>query len=220
MFIVDCQQSTPEWHEARLGKATASKFQDILSEPRAKKDKDEGKLSETANTYMMTLLAEILTGQQVELFGRPLEWGTEQEEPARIYYEFIYDVEVKALGFVMPNEQSLIGVSPDGLVGDKGMIEIKCPFNSVNHLKTVLSGEMPKSHMAQVQGNLWVLEREWCDFISYDPRMTSDNMKFFMKRIYRDDVYIKNLSQKLDSFCATLIKRVAECQSFSNAKVA
>ena len=164
MFIVDCQQSTPEWHEARLGKATASKFQDILSEPRAKKDKDEGKLSETANTYMMTLLAEILTGQQVELFGRPLEWGTEQEEPARIYYEFIYDVEVKALGFVMPNEQSLIGVSPDGLVGD--------------------------------------------------------NMKFFMKRIYRDDVYIKNLSQKLDSFCATLIKRVAECQSFSNAKVA
>lgn len=197
MIILDVEQGSAEWLEARLGLASASRFKDILSEPRSKADKESGKLSETAYSYMCELAAEVLTGKQAELSGKALEWGAENEPEARNLYDMTRD-DVEEVGIIL-DDSGKYGASPDGLVGDDGMIEIKCPYNSVNHLKTVIAGEMPKEHMPQVQGNMMINGRQWCDFISFDPRIEGKG-RFFVVRVERDDEYIAKLQDKLTNF--------------------
>lgn len=197
MIIVDIEQGSPEWLAIRLGLASASRFKDVLSEPRSKADKEAGALSDTAKSYMNSLIAEIITGEQAIITGKPLEWGSEHESSARIEYEFKHDTYVEEIGICI-HDNRMIGASPDGFVGADGMIEIKCPYVSANHVKTVINGT-PVEHMPQIQGNLWVNGRDWCDFISFDPRVKDDN-RLFVERVYRDEAMIKRIESKTLAF--------------------
>lgn len=201
MIIVDVEQGSPEWLAARLGKPSASRFKDIATEPRSKADKESGVLSDTAYSYLCELVAEVVTGEQAQLSGKALEWGSEHESGACDLYEISHD-DVEHVGIILDDSRKY-GASPDGLVGEDGMIEIKCPYNSANHIKTVLSGEMPKEHMPQVQGNMMINGRQWCDFISYDPRISGKG-RFFVVRVHRDEEYIEKLRTKVENFVTKL----------------
>ena len=205
MIIVDIEQGSEEWLRLRLGLVSASRFKDLMTEPKSKADKENGVLSATAKTYMMELIAEILTGKQKEISGRPLDWGKDNEKGAQIEYSFEQGVTVDEIGICLTGDKQ-IGASPDGFVGDYGGLEIKCPYNSANHIATVISGEMPKEHMAQVQGNMLVNGRKWWDFVSYDPRIDGKG-RLFITRINRDDEYIEKLQIKLTAFIAEM-KRI------------
>lgn len=190
-IIYDVEQGTDEWLQMRLGKLTASKFSDVISNGRGSAP------SKTRESYMYQLAAEIITGQPQDSFkSAAMDWGNECESAARAAYELEHDVDIAECAFIEKNEW--IGVSPDGLVLDHGLLEIKCP-NSVTQIKRVLSGEFPKEYTAQVQGQLWVSGRQWCDFVSYDPRINTD-ADYFEVRVYRDEEYIKALSEKCDVF--------------------
>lgn len=198
MILLDCEQGGLIWKNARTGLPSASRFKDVNTEPRSKADKEKGVLSATAKSYMLELIAEIVTGKQVELFGKPLDWGKDNEKKAQAEYAFERGVTVDEVGICITDDM-LIGASPDGFIGTEGGLEIKCPYNSANHIATVIAGEMPKEHMAQVQGNMLVNDRLWWDFVSYDPRIEGKG-RLFITRIYRDEEYIAKLQEKLTAF--------------------
>lgn len=194
-IIYDIEQGTDEWLKMRLGKLTASRFSDVISKGRGSAP------SKTRESYMYQLAAEILTEQPQDSFkGSAVDWGNECEPAARAAYELKHDTDVVECAFIEKNEW--LGVSPDGLVGEDGLLEIKCP-NTTTQIKRFLSGEFPKEYMAQVQGQLWVSGREWCDFVSYDPRINGDS-DYFEVRVYRDEEYIENLASKCEDFIAEL----------------
>lgn len=194
MILVNVEQGSEEWLRLRLGLVSASRFKDIMTNPRSKTEL----FSSTAKSYMLELIAEIVTGEQKEVSGKALEWGSNNEKNAQIEYAFKQGVTVDEIGICLTDDRQ-IGASPDGFIGDLGGIEIKCPYNSANHISTVIAGEMPKEHMAQVQGNLWVNGREWFDFVSYDPRIDGKG-RIFITRIKRDEEYIAKLQEKLTVF--------------------
>jgi len=197
MPIIDCQQGTPEWFDARLGVPTASNFSKVLA----------GGKGLTRKSYMMQLVAEIITGQRAESYSNAaMDWGTEHEPEARAMYAFRNDAEVIETGFHKLDCNA--GCSLDGIVGNDGTIEIKMP-NTTTHIETVLSGKMPTKHISQVQGGLWITDRKWCDFISYDPRVKTDK-DYFCVRIMRDDDYIENLKNEVAIFNRDINKILIE----------
>lgn len=207
MIKVDIEQGSEAWLKLRLGLVSASRFKDIMTNPRSKTEL----FSATAKSYMLELIAEILTGEQKEVSGKALEWGSNNEINAQNEYAFEKGVKVESVGICLTDDK-LIGASPDGFVGDDGGLEIKCPYNSANHIATVVSGEMPKEHIPQVQGNLWVNGRSWWDFVSYDPRIEGEG-RLFITRIERDDEYIEKLQIKLTAFVIEMQRILKE--SFS-----
>ena len=202
MFELDFAQGSPEWLRSRIGIVSASRFKDVLTEPRSKTDKEAGSLSVTAETYMYELVSMILTDDAPNFSSVATDWGHENEPLARLEYSMMTDNNVVETGIFFHDNRKA-GASNDGVVDDDGMVEIKCPFNTVNHVRTVVAGDMPKEHMSQVQGNLWINGREWCDFISFDPRIEGDG-RLFIKRIYRDEAYIKNLERRVLAFIQKL----------------
>ena len=205
MILVDVIQGSDEWLTLRLGLVSASRFKELMTEPKSKADKESGALSATARSYMMELIAEILTGEQKKVTGPALDWGTNNEKGAQIEYAFEQGVTVDEVGICLTDDKQ-IGASPDGFIGDFGGLEIKCPYNSANHIATVIAGEMPKEHMAQVQGNMLVNGRQWWDFVSYDPRIDGKG-RIFITRINRDDEYIEKIQIKLTAFLVEM-KRI------------
>jgi hypothetical protein len=184
--IFDFAQGTPEWRNARLGIPTASQFAAV-------KAKGEGKVR---RKYMMQLIGEIMTGEPCESYSNShMERGHEQEPDARNLYAFMRDVEPIQVGFVRNGRK---GASPDSMVGDNGMCEIKTKLADLQ-AEILLADRLPPEHVAQCQGNLWVAEREWIDFVSYCPRMP-----LFVKRVYRDEPYIQMLSKECDLFLSEL----------------
>lgn len=180
--IIDCEQNTPEWSLARLGIPTASNFAALRA-------KGEGK---TRRSYMMKLIGEIMTGEPCESYSNGhMERGHEMEPDARNLYAFRMDVEPIRVGFV---RNGRTGASPDSFIDANGVAEIK---SKLPHLQAevLLANRLPPEHVAQCQGILWVCEREWVDFVSYWPRMP-----LFVKRVYRDEVYIKGLADDVDLF--------------------
>lgn len=196
-------QGSPEWFVARLGKVTASCFGQAIA----------GGAGKTRKTYMIQLIAERMTGESQNGYSNAvMQRGIEIEPDAREYYELLYDVPVTQVGFIERDED--VGASPDGLVGKDGMTQFKCP-NSSTHIETILAGKMPAKHMPQVQGEIWVAEREWCDFVSYDPRV--HQRPIFTDRIYRDEGYIKELHIKITMFVnemKKLMKKLTEGAPF------
>ncbi|MFW0778395.1 MAG: lambda exonuclease family protein [Rickettsiales bacterium] len=191
-IITDIEQGSEEWHALRYGWITASRFKDVMSNGRG------GAESKTRKSYMLHLAAECLTDMRVEAFtNEHMEWGTQTEPQARSMYELESGNEVHQVAFIRHGRLKA-GCSPDGLIGDLGMIEIKCP-KTTTQIETHLSGKMPAQHKAQVQGQLWVSGREWCDFVSFDPRING-SATYFCTRIERDEDYIAELSQKVESF--------------------
>lgn len=187
MQILQIQQGSDEWLQARLGKPTASRFGDIITP-------DKGDKSKTYTTYLYELLGELLAGDRDEVYrSQWMDRGNELELQAREKYEFLKDITIETVGIVF-NDDLTIGASPDGLIGNNAGIEIKCPKSSTI-VKYMLEDRLPLIYKPQVQGNLWICEREYWDFIAYHP-----NTNMFISRVYRDDEYIKKMDTYLNEF--------------------
>jgi len=187
-------QRTPEWFAQRCGKVTASRVADICG-------KTKSGYSSTRASYMAELLAERLSGTPTQKFqSQAMMWGTEYEDEARSEYEKRTGCLVEGIGFVPHPSLQWAGASPDGLVGKNGLIEIKCP-NTSTHLATLEDNEIPSKYVFQI---FWQMEcmgadRQWCDFISYDPRLP-ENLRLFVKRIDRDDNRITEIRNEVILF--------------------
>ena len=194
--IINCEQTTAEWHSHRAGIPTASMFNTVMA-------KGVGKApSKTRHSYMMKLVAERMTGVAEETFSNEhMIRGQELEPEARSWYQFETNCEVEKVGFIKRLDLGA-GCSPDGLVNDDGLLEIKTKLPAL-HLDVLVSGECPSEHMAQIQGCLWVTGRQWCDFVSYCyvPEGREDNrLPGFIKRIYRDEEYIGRIAEAIKLF--------------------
>lgn len=191
MIILTETQRDGDWLKARTGLATASHFKDILAKTKS------GPAAARRN-YMVQLATERMTKQAASTFvNAAMTWGTEQEAPAKIVYANQMDVEIDEIGFCR-HDTLQAGASPDGLIDWDGLIEVKCPYQSAVHIETWLFG-MPNEHVAQIQGQLWITGRQWCDFVSYDPRMPED-LQLFVQRVERDEAYIDDLRHQVAVF--------------------
>ncbi|MGK5020697.1 lambda exonuclease family protein [Janthinobacterium sp. LB2P10] len=200
-------QGSAEWLRQRAGCATASCFADILAV-----SKKDGKPLKAREDYLMRLVVERITGEPVESASSfAMSWGTDAEPYARAEYEIVTGNIVTEVGFALHPKHNWIGASSDGLAGVRGGVEIKCPHNSAIHLQTWAEG-MPDHHIAQVQGQMWVLDLDWIDFCSYDPRMQNggEHLKLYCKRIMRDQTYIDDLEKKVLAFLAEVQVKVNE----------
>ena len=196
-IITGIDQGTDEWLALRYGWITASRFKDVLS-------KGQGK---TRKAYMYHLAAEAITGERAESYTNEyMEWGTATEPQARAMYELESGNTVEEVSFIKLDDTKKIGCSPDGLIGDDGMIEIKCP-KTTTQIETFLSGKMPTSHKGQVQGQLWVSGRQWTDFVSFDPRIDGDS-SYMCVRVERDEAYIKEIEAACFLFAEELQEMV------------
>lgn len=198
----DVIQGTPEWFAIRCGRVTASRVADVVAKTKT------GWGASRAN-YMAELIAERLTGEPAEKFSNAaMQWGTEKEPDARAAYEFRTDAEVVQVGFVEHPAIPMTGASPDGLVGAPGQIEIKCP-NTATHLDTLLSRTVPGKYVIQMQWQMACTGRNWCDFVSYDPRLP-ESMRVFIKRVPRDGEMIASLEKDVADFLSELDAKLAE----------
>lgn len=186
------EQGTAEWHLQRLGKVTASRVADVLS---------KGKSGESASrrNYRTELLVQRLTGQPGESFtNAAMEWGTATEQLARIAYEAEMGVFVDQVAFIDHPSIVQFGCSPDGLVAQDGLIEIKCG-NTATHIDWMLDGKPPAKHIPQMQCQMAVTGRQWCDFVSFDPRLP-DDLQLFVVRLERDQEYIEAMEAEVKKF--------------------
>jgi len=196
------EQRTQEWFEARLGKVTASRVADIVGKTKS------GYKASRAN-YMAQLVCERLTGRQGESYqNAAMVWGTEQEPAARGAYEARAGLLVQEVGFVSHPTIQDAGASPDGLIGEDGLVEIKCP-NTATHIETMLEGVAPSHYNTQMQWQMACTERKWCDFVSFDPRMP-ENMQLFIYRVHRDAEIINELEREVEKFLSELDKKVRD----------
>ncbi|MET4529179.1 lambda exonuclease family protein [Bradyrhizobium sp. JR18.2] len=197
--IIDCDQGTPEWYAARLGIPTASEFSTVMA-----KGKDGGK-SVTRKTYMLKLAGEILTGEPMESYSNQhMERGKEQEAEARDMYAFMSDADPTQVGFVRNGDK---GCSPDSLIGADGGLEIKTALPHIQ-VERLLKGDLPSEHRHQVQGSMWVTDRQWWDFVSYCPRLP-----LLIVRVPRDDGFIATLAGAVKEFNSELASVVDAIRS-------
>jgi hypothetical protein len=197
------EQGTPEWFLARAGIPTASEFSTVMASGRG------GAESKTRKTYLYKLAGERITGEPAESFTNAyMTRGHALEPEARDLYALVKGVEARQVGFIRSGSK---GCSPDSLVGDNGMLEIKtkAPHILIDVLK---SENVPSEHVAQLQGNLWVAEREWIDFVAYFPKMPA-----FIRRVYRDEDYIAKLAKAVAEFNAELDELVAQISAMGVA---
>jgi putative phage-type endonuclease len=191
------QQGSDEWKTARLGHVSASCVADVMA---------KGKSGEAATRakYKSKLIAERMTGQSQDSYSNAaMEWGVEQESFARMAYEVSRETFVDKTGFWKHPTIAWLGVSPDGLVGADGLVEIKCP-NSSTHVDYLRANKVPADYYKQIQCQLWVTGRNWCDFISFDPRMKNERNKLFIVRTERDEELIAEMEQEVLKFLAEI----------------
>jgi hypothetical protein len=195
----DMEQGSPDWHHCRLGIPTASEFKCVLA-------KGEGK---TRRTYMMKLIGERMTGEPAENYTNGhMERGKAMEDEARRAYCVMQNADPIRIGFVRNGN---VGCSPDSLIGTDGLLEIKTKLPHLQ-LEAIFADKLPPEHQAQVQGQMWVAERAFVDFVSYWPRLP-----LFVKRVYRDEAYIKTLAAEVTRFCDELDTYHEQLQRFAAA---
>ena len=198
-------QGTAAWFYARVGCCTASRFDDVIAK------KKDGKPTAQRKNYLMELVIERLTGQPSDHWtSAAMQWGTDQEQLSRMAYEAATGAMLQAVGFIKHPTLPAVGATPDGLIDEDGGFESKSPFNTANHIYTILDG-MPTEHMAQVQGGMWVTGRKWWDFQSFDPRLP-EPLNRYVQRIERNEDYIKQLAEEVIAFNAeveAMLKRLA-----------
>ena len=185
MIMSENPQGSDAWLLDRCGIPTSSNFDKIIT--------PTGKPSSSANTYMNQLLAEHYIGKPVDQMDMTkwMERGLELEQEARDTYNFITGFEMKKVNLCYLNEKKLVGASPDGFIHDDGLGEIKCPKASTM-ISYILKDAFPLKYKPQVQGQLWITERQWCHFIAYHP-----DMNLFIVRVERDEEFIKLLSDEV-----------------------
>jgi putative phage-type endonuclease len=196
-------QGSEEWHAQRLGKVTASRIADMLAKTKS------GWGASRAN-YAAELVCERLTGARTEGYtNAAMLFGTENEPLARAAYEFRYDCTVDLAGFVDHPRVEMSGASPDGLIGDDGLLEIKVP-NTATHIATLLGGTIPEKYELQMGWQLACTQRKWCDFVSFDPRLPEE-LRLFVRRFEPAPGLIQMLEREVETFLAEVddtIKRL------------
>jgi putative phage-type endonuclease len=200
------EQRSAEWHAARLGKVTASKVADVVARTRT------GYAASRAN-YMAQLVCERLTGKPTEGFSNAaMEWGVEQEAAARDAYSARVGELVTEVGFIDHPTIKMAGASPDGIVG-AGIVEIKCP-STATHIEYLFEREPPQKYFYQMQWQMACTGADWCDWVSYDPRMP-ENLQLLVVRIPRDTDCITLLEKEVSEFLAELDVKVAKLKEMT-----
>jgi len=197
-IIIDCEHGSHEWSEIRCGLVTASRCGDVVATTK------KGEAA-SRRDYRSEIISEILTGYpypQSAAFARQVKWGIEQEPDARASYEIQRGILTETPGFVLHPHIPRFGASPDGLVGDDGMIQIKCP-TTATHLNWILAGTVPTEHCPQMLGEMSCTGREWCDFVSFDPRLPP-HLQLFIRRYGRDEKMILALEREVVHFNAEI----------------
>lgn len=195
-------QGSPEWHAIRLGKVTASRVADVIAKTKT------GFGASRAN-YMAQLIAERLTGEPAESYtNAAMQWGVDHEADARTAYEYRADVDVALIGFVDHPSIDMSGASPDGFVDGGGLVEIKCP-NTATHIDTLLGQGVPSKYVTQMQYQMACTGRQWCDFVSFDPRLP-ESMRLFVHRVQRDDKFIAETEASVVEFLKELNRKLLE----------
>ena len=191
-MLYDCEQRSDEWRALRIGKVTASRICDVL----AKIQKGE---AASRRNYRAEIIVEILTGLPADNYvSKEMQWGIDTEPFARAAYELQQDVMVTTVGFACHPVIDRFGASPDGLVGDDGLVEIKCP-NTATHIEYLLAGVVPSDYQPQMLVAMACTGREWCDFVSFDPRLPP-RLQLFVRRFFRDDARIAEIEAKVEKF--------------------
>lgn len=188
-------QSDPAWVTARLGHVTASRIGDLMAKTKS------GAYSTSRANYAADLIVERLTGVQASTYtNAAMQWGVETEPHARAAYEFLHDVTCGPAAFIKHLKIEWAGASPDGFVGDNGLVEFKCP-NTATHIETLLGDpeSIPEKYRLQMQWQMACSGREWCDFVSFDPRLP-EHLRMYVRRFDRDDVTIKRIEREVEHF--------------------
>jgi exodeoxyribonuclease (lambda-induced) len=201
VIFVNCEQGSPEWHQARAGVITASTFSDALAVLKRKSgDKEVGDPTDASDGLAYDTAFERISGAPYgDTFQTyAMKRGTEMEGFARMRYESLYGVMVDETGIILTDDR-LFGYSTDGFVGTKGMIEVKTPQNSNKIVQMIRTGDVSE-YIHQIQGGMWISGREWCDFIMYIPPLKGVNNDLYVKRIKRDDDFIDDMVTGLLKF--------------------
>lgn len=202
-------QGSSVWHQARLGCVTASRIAEVVA-------RTKSGYGAARQTYMRQLLAERLTGLVAEVYiNAAMRWGTDMEPDAVAAYEEATGVATELVGFLSHPAIAYAGASPDRLVGDEGLLEVKCPA-SATHIDTLLSGEVPERYVLQMQWQMACSGRAWCDFVSFDPRMPED-YSFFVTRVRRDEECIAWLEDETRRFIGEIEQRLDDLEMRSGA---
>lgn len=206
----EMDQRSEEWVQIRLGKVTASRIADVTAKTA------KGWAASRAN-YMAELLTERLTGTPRESFtNAAMQWGTDMEPQARRIYEFMEGVEVQEVGFAVHPTIEMSGASPDGLVGETGLVEIKCP-NTATHIETLLGASIDGKYIKQMQWQMACTGREWCDFVSFDPRLP-ERMQIYIQRVKADAAMMWEIEQAVREFLSELdAKEAAILEKFGES---
>lgn len=192
----EIKQGSAAWFAARLGKVTASKVVDVMA-------KTKSGPSASRTNYMMELLCQRLTGNREEGYvNAAMQRGTDLEPIARIAYEASECVDVAEVGLIMHPSGNAFGASPDGLVGEDGQIEIKCP-NTAQHVEFLRTGKPEGKYIIQMQAQMACTGRAWCDFVSYDDRLP-EQLQYRKVRIARDDAFIAAMESEIWQFLREL----------------
>lgn len=205
MKVLDVEQGSHEWIAARLGKVSASRMADMTARTKT------GYGASRAN-YAAELIVERLTGTPAERYtNAAMAWGTEKEPDAKDAYCFLRDAEIVPVGLVLHPTIAMACASPDGLVGDDGLIEVKCPL-SATHIDTLLSETIPEKYVKQMMWQMACTGRQWCDFVSFDPRLPAE-MQVFIRRVPRDNALILELEQETVKFLAEIDQTISKLQA-------
>ena len=201
------EQRTEEWFSQRLGKVTASRVADVIA-------KTKTGASASRDNYATQLILERLTNKQAEFYSNAaMQWGTETEPMARQAYELKRGVFVDEVGFIDHPTIEMSGASPDGLVGKNGLVEIKCP-ESKTHMEYLLSGKAPAKYIPQMMWQMACTGREWCDFVSFDPRFPK-NLQILVVKVEYDPTYVKMLELEITQFLDDVSKKVEILRKFN-----
>lgn len=187
------EQGTPEWHKQRLGKVTASRIADVMMK------------TTTAGyqNYQAQLVCERLTGQPTESFvSAAMQHGTETEAQARATYSLLTGLDVQEVGFVPHPKLAMSGASPDGLVGEAGLVEIKCPQPAA-HIRTLTGSKVDRKYVLQMQWQMVCTDRSWCDFVSFSPDLPPE-LQLFVKRFERDAEACDEITIAVTNFLASV----------------
>lgn len=202
MPLVDVEQRSPEWLAMRVGCVTASRMADVM----AKLKRKEGE-AQCRQDYKAQLVCELLTGRAADHYVSPaMEWGADNE----IFARSVYEVEVGAIdtvGLALHSRIARFGASPDGLVGSDGLVEFKCP-NTATHIDYIIRGVVPAEYHWQMLAEMACAERQWCDFVSYDPRLPK-RLQLFVRRFERDDARISEMEAEVEKFLAEADELIA-----------
>lgn len=186
------EQRSAEWYSARCGSLGASQLNEALATTK-------NGWGASRENLKNRIIAERLTGSPAETFqNAAMQWGVDQEDNARKAYESHTGTFVEEMGIAFHPDLKHTHASPDGLVGEDGLIEIKCP-NTTTHIETLKAQKVPNKYMNQMLWQMRCVDRQWCDYVSFDPRLPA-HLQLFIKRVERDDAAIAELEAKVAEF--------------------